>query len=196
MAELKIRIAPGPDKGAGRGILSDPSALSLLATNLGVIAFAIFENWGLLTVMLIYWCQSVIIGTFTIIKILGTGNNGEQIPAIINGKDSKMGLGAVKIIIAGFFTLHYGLFHFVYLMFIAGFAFTSFGFGSSAQGIDFLSVFISAMIFFINHLFSYLYHQKQGAGFQASMGDITSSFTAPYARIIPMHLTIIFGFGF
>ena len=46
-----------------QGLLST-SALSLLGVNLGVIAFAIIDDWSLATILASYLAQSVIIGLF------------------------------------------------------------------------------------------------------------------------------------
>ena len=51
-------------------------------------------------------------------------------------------------------------------------------------------IWLSCGLFFANHLYShirYLHEGLSGAGF------INEEFFSPYQRIIPMHLTIIFG---
>ena len=48
----------------------DPSMWSLLGSNLLVIFLAVFQGWSVVTIMLIYWTQSVIIGFFTFVRIL------------------------------------------------------------------------------------------------------------------------------
>ena len=49
---------------------SDSSATSLIAANLITIVFAIYEGWNLQELMVIYWSQSVIIGYFSIRRML------------------------------------------------------------------------------------------------------------------------------
>ena len=51
--------------------MSAPPAVSLLVANLITIAFAIAGNWDAATAMFIYWVQSVIIGIFAVISLLG-----------------------------------------------------------------------------------------------------------------------------
>ena len=51
-------------------LLSDHSTLFLIISNIVMIIFALVENWDLLTIMFIYWCQSLIIGFFTFLKML------------------------------------------------------------------------------------------------------------------------------
>ncbi len=50
---------------------------------------------------------------------------------------------------------------------------------------------IAAILFFVNHLVSYWLNKKELEMKKPNLGQMM--FT-PYARIIPMHLTILFGF--
>ena len=58
------------ETGADMVALFSPSALSLLAVNLGVIVFAVRDDWSLATILMSYLVQSVIIGIFQAKKIL------------------------------------------------------------------------------------------------------------------------------
>jgi hypothetical protein len=58
------RIVPGD-------IQFTPPVISLLFANLVTIVLAIAGHWDVATVMFIYWAQSVIIGIFTVITLLG-----------------------------------------------------------------------------------------------------------------------------
>ena len=178
--------------------LADPSTVALLASNLIVIVLAIIQNWGILTIMLIYWAQSVTIGFFTFLKILTMRIYEGSVPAIVNGKSVNLGFGIAKIFMAGFFAFHYGMFHAVYLFFIISFAFfqpTPLA-ATGEHGIDIPGEILSGAIFFINHLYSFIYNYRKDINHSSSIGEIANTFHAPYVRIIPMHLAIIFGFGF
>lgn len=153
------------------GAHADPPLIALLVANGITLVLAVVQQWELGTVLLIYWCQSVTIGLFTFIRILGakepTGGEGSPVR---------------RLFLAGFFAFHYGLFHFVYISFILGFAF--FGlYGIS----DFLGVLFGAGVFFVNHLISYLWFRARET---RSPDEV---FIEPYYRIVPMHLTIILG---
>lgn len=168
-----------------------PPLISLLTANLVTIALAVLENWDLATVFFIYWVQSVIIGVFTVVTLLSAdpadlGPDAEM--AKVTTPDGKTVASIPSRIIlfalAGFFAVHYGLFHFVYFSFIVeGGIFGPVNFG--APGIP-----LSCGLFFANHLYSYFYHRD---GTRKDGEFITRTFTEPYNRIIPMHLTIIFG---
>jgi len=161
--------------------LTDMSTLLLILSNVAVIFLALIENWDLSTIMFIYWCQSVIIGFFTFFKILNLKNFTKNGNVEFNfRKTSKLG-------IALFFAFHYGFFHFTYLlflMFLPRF--------NILQPLNFQDTYIllAAGIFFVNHLFSFLYNRKKDAEKKQYIGKVMMF---PYIRIIPMHITIIFG---
>jgi hypothetical protein len=170
--------------------LLDPSTLALLVSNVIVIAFAIVEHWNLITLLWIYWAQSVIIGVFNVFKILDLtrfSTNGFY----INGKPVAPTEGA-KIQTAAFFALHYGLFHLVYFVFLVAFTFIRFWEVPSSGTAIGSAYFIlaSVALFFANHLYSYLHNRESERGQMQNIGSVMFS---PYARIIPMQLTLMLG---
>jgi hypothetical protein len=135
---LVSRIVPGDPP------LTMPG-MSLLFANGITIAFAILQHWDLATVMFIYWAQSIIIGFFAVITILTTdaasfGFSSGTNPVFLN----YMWLG--KLFIAGFFILHYGLFHLAYFSFIV-----ESGIFGPVNPID-SGILIACGLFFANHL--------------------------------------------
>ena len=165
------------------GFLSDQSTRFLILSNIILIIFALFENWNLITLMFIYWCQSIIIGFFTFLKMLTLkdfsteGVNYDQMPPS----------SGAKVFMSIFFLFHYGMFHFAYYTFLINGAFFRSNLELEAVG---LSLIIVIGVFFANHLFSFLYNRKRDANKKQNIGKIMMF---PYIRIIPMHLTIIFG---
>jgi hypothetical protein len=105
---------------------TDTSLQALLAANIITIILAILENWDLATVLFVYWAQSIIIGIFAVITILGADtvaltadmNRATADKTWKQAVWSERGVGLYKGVMAGFFCLHYGLFHFVYFSFI------------------------------------------------------------------------------
>jgi hypothetical protein len=165
--------------------------ISLIFANLVTIVLAILGNWDLATVMFIYWAQSIIIGIFTVISLLGadiTALGADlQKPIDERGGSDKITprfIRFYKCLLAGFFTLHYGLFHWGYYSFIVE---------SGIFGIVNFSdpgIWLSCGLFFANHLYSHITYPSKGP----KDGEyVTEQFITPYRRIIPMHMTIIFG---
>ena len=165
--------------------------VSLIFANLITIGLAILGSWDAATVMFVYWAQSVVIGIFSVISILGADTEN-LLKNLQKPIDEQGGTGKVtsrftwtyKCILAGFFTLHYGLFHWGYYSFIVGSAI--FGTVNFADP----GIWLSCALFFANHLYSYITYRHKGA---KDYRYVNEQFFSPYRRIIPMHLTIIFG---
>jgi hypothetical protein len=165
--------------------------------------YARVETWSFPTLLLAYWLQSVIIGIFQALRMIRVENPEfakQKFQVMLNGKDVSSLHGQIgKYFMSSFFILHYGMFHFVYLIFIIVFGTTGMfrgGFqdiGSlTLWGITISGVFITTLIFFVNHLISFMVNREETQG-KVNMGMMM---IYPYARIIPMHLTIIFGVMF
>ncbi|MEX0910128.1 MAG: DUF6498-containing protein, partial [Candidatus Paceibacterota bacterium] len=83
---------------------------------------------------------------------------------------------------AGFFFIHYGGFHLVYLIFL----FALFPIGVS----DFKAVIVLGFLFFVNHLVSYVVNYRQD---QKNKKTMAHTMMLPYVRIIPMHAIVVIG---
>lgn len=171
-----------------REITKDNSAKSLIVANIVTMFFTIYEGWDILTLMWIYWAQNMIIGLFNFIKIL-TLNEFSTDGLRMNDKPVQP-IRSTKISVAFFFLVHYGFFHAVYAVFLFS------GFGpmqkhpSPISSIDKILIAVSIFAFFGNHLFSFFYNRQRDKDKKPNLGTVMFF---PYVRIIPMHLTIIFG---
>ena len=181
--------------------MADRSTQTLIAVNLINIVMAVIFKWSIYDVMLIYWFQSVSIGIFTFYKLYSYPM--EQIEREISGdKPLEVNDLAVtnprlaKIFIAGFFAMHYGLFHLVYIIFIVGFA------NREGFPLDLIGGLAGALLFFANHFYSYLFYKDEDHNITETEPGITHRsiglsiadiFSKPYTRIFPIHLTIMAG---
>lgn len=155
-------------------LLTDPSFYGILALNIYFIFEFQHDRGQYDTIIWLYWTQSIIIGFFTFLEISTTSRFSSD---EVKVKDtlSKQGCGT-----GGFFVIHYGFFHLVYFVFLAsepGFSNLDVNF----YKIAILAVFMSQLVFFVQHKFSYRENPP-------SLGKM---FIQPYIRIIPMHLTIL-----
>ncbi len=169
--------------------LFDP-LLTLLIANAATIILAMVEGWNLATVLLIYWFQSVTIGIFTVAQLrtlLLTGPvlGREKLVGLKIGSRKSPKSTLRRFDSASFFAVHYGFFHFLYLLFILTL------WNESGQGLQgFPEILLSCALFFVAHLYSFLFYRTREKPGRISESEV---FFRPYARIIPMHLTILAG---
>lgn len=158
---------------------SDRSLVPLLLSNLLTIAWALFEEWRIVDVMLVYWVQSVVIGYFNYHRIMDlqkfstenfTMNDRRPEPTPETRKS-----------VARFFALHYGLFHAGYLGFILSRE-------SGEIGLSSIGIIACVVAFVFNHRYSYQHNKERDSQRVPNIGTIMFF---PYARILPMHLTIL-----
>ena len=159
---------------------SDPSFWALIASNLIVITWALLEGWSLAILMWVYWSQSAIIGIFWFVKILVLKDFSTK-DFKINGQPVDP-TKATKIQTAVFFLFHYGFFHVVYSIFLK----VEFKFVPTFQ------LLMAASVFFIYQCYSFFYSRKWETKGKPNIGTMIFF---PYARIIPMHITLFIAFS-
>jgi hypothetical protein len=158
----------------------DGSVWSLVAANLIALGIARVQGWSMATLMLVYWTQSVIIGVANVFRMLALERFSTE-NFTINDRPVDP-TPETKRQVAAFFALHFGFFHLIYFFFLMG----------MAQGAPLFTPWIWACTatFALNHFWSYRYNRDQDRLGTPNIG--TLMFT-PYLRIVPMHLTFIFG---
>jgi hypothetical protein len=159
---------------------ADTSVWSLVLVNGIALVVALVGGWQLADLMVVYWIQSVMIGTSYFFRMLGLKKFSTASFTINNRAVDPT--PATKRHTAFFFLAHFGAFHVAYLVFI-------FEDAPGAFHPDF-GLAVCTIAFAINHYFSYRYHREVDRRGTPNIG--TLMFT-PYFRIVPMHLTIVFG---
>ncbi|MGE0596516.1 MAG: DUF6498-containing protein [Hyphomonadaceae bacterium] len=165
------------------------AVVGALAVNAIPIVGVMFWGWSAFALILLYWLENVVVGVRTLLSMAASG--------VTKGW---LGLGLVFLL--PFFTLHYGLFTFVHGVFVMA----MFGGAEMAQlNVDTpfgLAGVVSAL--FREHpnlLIGFAAIAAwQGVHFivwlargEAGRSDPITQMSAPYPRIITLHITIIFG---
>ena len=167
----------------------DPLAwLTLLVDLLPVIA-VVFFGWKAVPLVALYWLENLIIGGFTILRMLGTAANN-----LVN-------LAGAAFLIP-FFTVHYGMFCFGHGVFLRSFAGGEESGGLSGGGMRSLvdwalgsgphmMWFVTAIIA-VNAVF-YVSDFILRGGYREA--QLQAEMFAPYGRIVTLHVAIILGAG-
>lgn len=159
----------------------------LIFVNLIPIFGVLFWDWSLFNIMVLFWSENIVIGFFNIFKIIlakGQYKNFKFSSSAIKRQDFQnkiSDLGAFSMVI--FFLFHYGMFTLGHGVFV----FAMFGQGQALRP----NLIVGFIALFISHGFSFL-KNFIGAGEykKLSKADV---FSAPYKRVIILHVTIIFG---
>ena len=160
--------------------LLKPSVLALCAANLYPLIGVLFLGWNTFYLLLLFWMENVVIGFYTIIKML-------LVPGAKSG-------WAAKLAMVSFFCVHYGIFTLVHGIFV----FVIFGADFGGQGTEILWHGIlsyqlpwAALALFISHGISLSQNYLSLGEYEQS--NLISVMQQPYGRVVILHLAIIFG---
>lgn len=151
----------------------------LIGVNAATILLALIFEWPLMTLLLPYWLQSLIIGYYSRKRMLaldrfsteGFRVGGREVEATEQTKRST----------ANFFILYYGFFHLVYLAFLArGIV--------GLELLDWLGIGAACASFAWNHQQSFL---DNAAADRLGKPSIGMLMFLPFLRVAPMHLIIL-----
>jgi hypothetical protein len=160
--------------------LASASSLALIAANLVPLMGAAFLGWKLSDVMVLYWAESAIIGFLNVCKI-----------AVI-GRWFALAAGPFFLgHFGGFMAVH---FLFIYTIFVKGPDNMDSGGGDLAEVARlFLVLWPALLALAISHAYSFI-NNFLGRG-EYKGRTVSQQMSEPYARIVFMHLVLIFGGG-
>lgn len=159
-----------------KNFFSNPAILFLIAGNIYCIWY--YENHpdGFVTVIWIYWFQSITIGIFNFLDLLTIKNYDASNFKMKN----KPVTGDSKGCAAWFFLFHFGFFHFVYSIFLL----VDFGISSISKMVLLLGI----AAFFLESILNFMRQKQIERTVTFNLGTM---FFLPYLRIIPMHMMIL-----
>ena len=170
-----------------RARLSDLSLWGVFMGNMLSIIMAYVQGWSLSQMMWVFWAQSVFIGAINVVRMLSLkefSTDGVK----VNGRRPSVSVGT-KYQMATFFAFHYGFFHFGYFFFL-----WEQGPLTSFDPMTLILGGFCALGLFGAHSFSFVHNLSRD--FRHKAPNIGTIMMYPYLRIIPLHITIIFGSGF
>lgn len=175
-------------------IARDPSAIGLVLANLITIGLAVVFQWGAFEAMMLYWCQSIIVGFFAIFRMMVVpfGQSVKK-DSMQNSLLRNILFFPFRLLMIGFFIFHFGMFNVVHLFFInifgAGLWDVDYDISLALNGFFFDSAVLFAIAsFFVVHFISLILHWGE-----LKESDIGREMSRPYVRVIVMHFSIILG---
>lgn len=162
----------------------DPlSWVSLSVDLLPILAVFVF-GWGATPLVALYWLENLVIGAFTILRMIGTAFG------------SVVSLGAAVFMVP-FFFFHYGMFCFGHGVFLHAFA--TGGIGDAGDPFSLINWALGTapqMLWFVGAIAGvsllFLIADFFGRGEYRTSNPSAEMF-APYGRIVTLHIAIILG---
>lgn len=124
---------------------------------------------------ILFWLQSFFIGVFNVLGMLTFTNRVENSYTVNDQKGNRPGCAA------GFFTIHYGGFHFVYFIFL-------FVKLVDLKQVNWHFIQLSFWAILAGSILQYFQDRNINQKYPVNIGAM---FMMPYVRIIPMHLVIL-----
>jgi len=181
-----------------------PSTLVLILANLGPMAGVLLFGWSVMSILILYWAESVIIGIINVLRMVcSQAENpvqgiaqlaGDQVPIEVSESMQQIPGKGFKLFVIIFFIVHYGGFCFGHLSFLLGFFSGGprpIGAASSMLGLWQPSFWIAAGAIFCSHLYSFFTNYIRNGEYERT-GLMILMFR-PYGRIVVMHVAVIFG---
>jgi Family of unknown function (DUF6498) len=158
---------------------SDYTFWLLIAANLYLILYYIKYPESINGIIILFWIQSVLIGFFNFLDML-TLKNFATTDLKTGNEPSDAGSPAKNGCFTWFFLVHYGIFHLVYLFFLATLV--------DIKKIDSRFIELSFFVILLAGISNFVQNKIRNRTEDVNIGAM---FFMPYARVIPMHLMIL-----
>jgi hypothetical protein len=169
----------------------------LVVTNLLPLVGVAFWGWNTFLLLLLFWCENVVVGLLNILRMLTAGGGG-------------LGGQVAKIFLIPFFTFHYGMFCFVHGLFVVVLFSGVIAPGTGAESavsppgpspdslLDVVGEAVRTyhlgwplLALVVSHGFSFVTNYLgRGEYRRISAHDLMAR---PYGRIVALHITILIG---
>lgn len=183
-AEPGVAPALVEDKSLPLPWYRDTSLLTLTIANVLAIFIAVANHCNLLSVMWVYWIQSVTIGLFNVIRIRDLKEFSTRGLKLYGRRAEPT--EKTKRQVARIFVVYYGAFHLLFLLYLLNK--TNIKHDYPPPGVmDVFVIIIASALLVGSHFHAYFINRLRFAKKQ----DIGSLMFYPFIRILPMHVTIL-----
>jgi hypothetical protein len=167
------------------------AVVALVVANAIPLAGVLFLGWNVWTILTIYWLENGVVGAFNILKMAKAEGPEPTGRAAVRYNGRPVTTGA-KATLIPFFIVHYGIFWVVHGIFVLTLPqFQAFGGESAGLRQDPLAVAIVLVGMVISHGLSYRFNYVGRGEYRRT--SVSAQMTAPYGRLVVLHLTIIVG---
>jgi hypothetical protein len=176
------------------------SVYPLIVANIYPLIGVLFFGWTPGSILFLYWFETLIVGFFNVLKMIFA--QGSELPekakdtidaaVPINERTYYYVNQALKFVMIPFFIIHFGGFSLGHGIFVFSLVNNRLG-GTAGLSLQEVTTEIlgGVAMLFISHLLSF-YINFIGKG-EYKNATVNQLFSQPYARVVIMHLTLIFG---
>lgn len=166
----------------------DFAIVAIVASNVAAAWVASTHGWSLQLLLWTYWVQSTLIGVFSFRRILALRRFGTD-GVTWNDKPIEP-TNETKHRFAWFFAAHFGIFHVVHFVFLAVLGVGG-KLGAPLLSTDIEWILLLGFAFALSHGLSQRVNLAADLRHEQNIGALM---ILPYARVIPMHLTVLLAF--
>lgn len=167
---------------------ADPLSWLNLAVDLLPLWAVVQFGWGATPLVALYWLENLVIGAMTVLRMTSAG--------LAQAGQKGAGMAAGALFLSAFFCVHYGAFCWGHGIFLSVFAAPEMGFPSPRELIGWalatgphMAWFLGAVISANLVVFAVDFIARGGA----ARAKLDEEMTAPYGRIVTLHVAIILG---